>query len=518
MPPSGRDDTLDSMVLLVLEGMGPMWIDRLRSCPGTRLGRLLGSGSSCSVKIPTGPGRNAVATTLATGDTPSKHVVIGRREPDRISMEVRNIDARSWRLEPFWSEVVRSRRTTAVVGWPVLDPVTEWTVPGDDPSTGQTLVGTDALTSRQDPADAWLLPPMSVHPEATRPLVRSNRVHVDEREDLTPLRAFGESIVNVSRALLLETEPDLLVSWIPFPEEFDRERDPAEVDFLDPLLESIGDRPLALLALPRLPAQPNMLLARPPARLFLHGCSLGPDEGSSMWDVDLAGLVCRLLGLDFKPTSRPVVDPDLFLERARQRAARFLASGFNPFRTQARRRVYASSMSYRDVIIGLDQFERGDLGAARDFLTEVVQSTASEIGIVYLARALIASGKQDHVERLVESLPTGSDLRRSVAAAHAVMKDEPTIVSELLTQPPTSSVCLGFMLESLLRIGATDRACAMLRGSERGQLLGLSYRDRRIGMICARRSGKGPLCAVLARLVLMMRPDRARLRRFLRPG
>ncbi len=517
MPPSSRGATGDSMVLLVLEGMGPLLIDRLRSRPDTRLGRILGSGSSCRVIMPTGSGRNAVAATLATGGPPSKHVVIGRREPDRISMEVRNVDARSWRLEPFWSEVVRSGRSAAIIGWPTLEPVTEWHVTGgDDSPVEQTLVGTDALTSRQDPSDAWLLPPMSVHPEARRSLVRAHRVHVDEREGLTPMRALCESITEVSRALLEESEPDLLVSWIPIPDSSDRDRAAADEDFLDPLLESIGDRPLALLCLPRLPAYPNMLLAEPATRLVLHGCSFEPGTACSMRDVDLARLVSRLMGHDFNPTGRPAVDPDLFLERARQRASRFLESGVNPFRTQARKRVYASSMAHRDVVIGLDQFQRDDMIGAREFLTEVVQSRASEVAVIYLTRALVASGNADRVDRLVESLSTGSDLRCAVAAAAAVMKGDSTAVLELLKRPPASSTCLGFMLESLLRAGETERACELLRGSGRRQLLGLPYRDRRIAMICARRSGAGPLCTVLSRLLLMMRPDRSRLRRFLR--
>jgi hypothetical protein len=516
MGPSGSEHPDRSLILLVLEQLGPFRVAGLQAEPGAgRLAGLLASGSHHRVMLPASTARNGIAASLATGVTPHLHGLVGSRDPDPMSEEVRTIDARSWKSRPVWSHAARCGRRAVVLGWPAMEPVDAWAAASEPADEGLLLAGPGAFNSRQDPDDAWLLPPHSVHPESARPLIRAHRVHASGKETGLEATAYGHSIMRTAEAVLDDRAPDLMALWLPL---IFRKGQPEPVDAapLEHLLERLEGHPLALLCLPSLPRSSAGPQVDPVGRLVLHGCAPSTPLPPVLFDTDLASVVTDQLGLAPDPDPRFEEAPERFLEQANQRARLFTAAGFKPVRTMARKRVFARTCADRDVALGLDLIQRGDLEMAMQFFGKVLQSGYSEVAAISLARCLLMTGSSERLARLSSSLPAGNAHKDVLSAAVALDLGEPHRTVELLVNHrPTSPITAAFVVELLLRADEPGIACDLLRAGGRRMILSGTVRDQRIAMICARRAGRAGLRSFLAGVLLRQHPRARRLRRFL---
>jgi hypothetical protein len=462
-------------------------------------------------------GLNGVAATLATGVIPQEHGLVGQREPDPISREVRAVDGRSWQHEPFWSLLASKGRSSCTIGWPATEPVH---VLVNEESTNSILVAPHGFAPREDPQEAWLLPPKTVSPDELRPIVRSCRVHPGEVRENKRAYVTLKSIASIASALLARDNPDLLACWLsPSPPEDPEQASRLLTDIdhsIRLMVESAGECSLAILCLPGVREVESTLTEPLQGELFLDSPRRDLESiPPVVQDVELTPLVLRMLGEEFQPSRIDRPDPDQVASAADKRAHELIQSGRRPRRSHGRQRIYTRMSGQRSGVIGADLLARQDFVQARRWLEEGVRTRGHGSFVGLLVRSLLGAGDKDRLDRLAHTSAITPFMRTIAASASALLRGEKEMAIQALgDDPPANHAHALLRAEMLLRAGDAAAASDLFKRCQDRIIRTGNIRALRLSFIAARRSGRGPLVADLAKALVRARPLSVRRRRF----
>ncbi len=141
--------------------------------------RLVSAGASGGL-VAGGSTDPAVAwTTLATGQRPDRHRILGETSFDPIAGDLRPVDAGSRRAHAIWNLASRDGRSSVVVGWAASHPA--------DPIRGAFV--SDRFFDLAAPiGEPWPVPERSLHPTGLGTALAELRLHPDElgAEEIAP--------------------------------------------------------------------------------------------------------------------------------------------------------------------------------------------------------------------------------------------------------------------------------------------------------------------------------------------
>jgi len=463
-------------------------------------------------------GRNAVAGALATGMTAERHGLVGLREPEALTMEIRQVDARSWTQEPFWSLIADKGHSCSMIGWPATEPTSCF----DGVRNGSlTMVAGQGYSSREDPADAWLLPPWTVSPDAMRATVRQARRH---RDALSPEEAPSAKLLSaaaIARTLLMQGGVDLLACWLEVGITNDPARNEEQLTLfartLEDLVDASGECSMALLCLPMLPEQELIQSDRVHGTLFCDGDACrNIGTAPVMNDTQLPELILGAFGLEVEEHPMPRQDPDELARSSDVRARELIKAGNIPVLTPGRQRIYSRFVGKRCGSIGMELFARRQYDQARPWLEEGSRTGMQGSFLAMLVLSLASNKDSARLSRLAENAAVPTFIRGMAAAASAILEGDAARAIELTRDlDPSSPMKASCRMEMFLRAGDEQAAREQFVKAEAVFLKSRNIRALRLGYIAARRTRDQVLVSRVASALAVFEPHSLRRKRFI---
>ena len=494
--------------ILVLEGMGPLHIQAIMDNTANPLGDFLRNCRKFRTDIQQITGRTGVAASIATGSTAEEHQTSGKVYPDPTLRINRLHTPDTVSSETLWDACKKANYSSLTIGWPNSTPFTKNIITNQ--TTQQIIVGPEAIESRNDPLEHWVLPPNSVRPENLRERIRSLRTHQQNCTLEKNHDSYLHSAISISSELLNKYSSDLFCCWLKIESKEISSSFEKSIDnftqTLPQLLSQLSTSPMLILCVPEIDQNVNTI----ETSTFLHRAHINSPPVIN--DQDLASMVLKIMdtnGIEL-PRATQKTPPFNGME---QRLLKDMGS-FKP--TMGQQRMFMQNQSNFFLTIGLDMYMRGKFSQAIPWLTTSLNQSSPPQAITALILCYLNTHKDKELSKL-SSLIRHSELFADLATtAYLIRTERPEDATKKITAiNDEHSVASDLIIQLLFRLRNYQDIINIAKSKDIGIIRNLSTFTLRIILIAAHRTGNAKLASNIALILLMNQPLRTRRRRYL---
>ena len=508
MDTNSHESRQPKCTILVLEGMGTHHSQAIMDNSSNPLGDFLRMCRTLRIDIQHITGRTGVAASIATGATAEKHQTSGKIYPDPTLRINRLHTPNTVCCETLWDACKKANQSSLTIGWPNSTPCP--TSVDTTQTAPQVIVGPEAIESRSDPLENWVLPPSSVLPDTLREKIRSLREHQQNSSAENNRDAYIDSTISIASSLLQEYSPDIFCCWMKIESkeissDFEKSLD-CFTQAVPDLLKQLHTSPVLIICVPQIHQHVNTVQTN----AFLYNSHI--ETPPVLNDQDLAPLVLQIMNTTAieLPIAKHKTPPFNGKEQE-------LLKNIGPFKpTMGQQRVFMQSQSNFYLTIGLDMYMRGKYTQAIPWLTTSLHQSSPPQAITALILSYLATQKHEELSKLSDLIgysPVFADL---ATTAHLMSTQRVAEAAEKINSiPDIPADACDLVIQLLFRMQRYQEIVDIANSKDVDIISALSIYSHRSILIAAHRIGKTELASNIALLLLMTQPLRTRRTRFL---
>ncbi len=494
--------------ILVLEGMGAHLSQAITADDSNSFGSFLRECRRLRVELQTISGRLGVAASISTGASAEGHQMSGKVYPDPILRINRLHTPDTVSAKTIWDACESENISSLTIGWPNSTPI--GTDENKTQNTPRVIIGAEAVESRNDPFEHWILPPDSVYPDNLREQIRSLRKHQQTSNTEKCRDAYIESSISIATQLLEDCTPELLACWLQIESEtISSEFEKTGECFsqsVPKLLEHLHESPILIIAIPTI--KPDIHTIH--ANVFLHNCHI--ETAPVIQDQHLAPMILKIMNTN-----------TLDLPIAKKRATSFngkeqeLIKKIGPFKpSMGQQRLFMQSQSMFYLTIGLDMHGRREHKQAIPWLLASLHNSSPPKAISALILSYLATEKHEELSQFSRELTHSPVFANLASSAYLVgTKCNDNAAEKINAIADTNPDVSNLKIQLLFRINHYQNIIDLVESKESDVIGSIDTNSLRCLLIAAHRIGKAKLASHVASELLRQKPLCSRRRRFL---